>query len=94
MHSAETMVGTAQELIDISREQGFTFPFAVGNIVRGWCLCAQGEAAKGVDLLLQGITSYRATGAILGVPFFLTTLAEVCGIAGQPQEGLKRLAEG
>ena len=48
------MVGTAQELIDISREQGFTFPFAVGNIVRGWCLCAQGEAAEGDDLLLQG----------------------------------------
>jgi predicted ATPase len=36
---------------------------------------------------------HRAAGANLLLPFFLTTLAELYGMAGQPDEGLKRLAE-
>ena len=65
----------------------------VGNIMRGWCLGAMGQAAEGIPLLLQGIAICRAAGANLLLPFFLTTLAEVYGMAAQPEEGLNRLAE-
>jgi predicted ATPase len=41
----------------------------------------------------QGIAIRRAAGTNLLLPFFLTTLAEVYGMAARPKEGLDRLAE-
>ena len=65
----------------------------VGHIMRGWCLGAVGQAAEGIPLLVQGIAIRRAAGTNLLLPFFLTTLAEVYGMAAQPKEGLNWLAE-
>jgi predicted ATPase len=56
-------------------------------------LSATGQAADGIALLLEGLAQFRAVGCNATVPFFLTTLAEIYGLAGQPDEGLKRLAE-
>jgi predicted ATPase len=89
----QTMLRSADELLAISNEQGFPYWFAVGNILRGWCLGTVGQAAEGIPLLLQGIATVRATGAKLTFPFYLTMLAEVYGMAAQPEEGLDRLAE-
>jgi predicted ATPase len=61
--------------------------------MRGWCLGAVGQTAEGIPLLLQGLADLRATGCSVLLPFFLTTLAEVYGMAAQPEEGLDRLAE-
>jgi predicted ATPase len=91
--SAQTMLRSAEEVLAISSEQGFPYWFGVGNIMRGWCLGAAGQAAEGIPLILQGLASFRATGANLLMPFYLTTLAEVYGMASQPEEGLNRLAE-
>jgi predicted ATPase len=66
---------------------------AVGNVMRGWYLGTTGRAAESIPRLLKGITIIRSVGAKLLIPFFLMTLAEVCGKAGQSEEGLKRLAE-
>jgi predicted ATPase len=41
----------------------------------------------------QGITSYRATGAALNVPYFCTVLADVCDHLGHPEDGLQALVE-
>ena len=91
--SAPTMLRSADEVLAISSEQGFPMWFGVGNIMRGWCLGAVGQAAEGIPLILQGLADLRATGCNVLVPFFLTTLAEVYGMAAQPEEGLNRLAE-
>jgi predicted ATPase len=61
--------------------------------MRGWCLGTTGHAAESIPRLLKGITISRSAGAKLLIPFCLMTLAEVCGKAGHPEEGLKRLAE-
>ena len=61
--------------------------------MRGWSLGAVGRAAEGLPVLLEGIDSYYATDAKLVVPFYLMTLAEVYGMAGRAEEGLKRLDE-
>jgi predicted ATPase len=61
--------------------------------MRGWCLGAVGRAAEGTPLLVGGLSVRRSTGAKLVVPFYLTTFAEICGMAAQPQQGLDRLAE-
>jgi len=91
--SAQTLLRSAEEVLVISGEQGFSEWFGIGNIMRGWCLAAVGQVAEGIPLLLQGLATYRGTGAKLGYPFALMTLAEVHGMAAQPEEGLDRLDE-
>jgi predicted ATPase len=54
----------------------------------------QGQGEEGMTQVRQGITSYRATGAALYVPYFYTLLAEVCAHLGHPEDGLQALTEG
>jgi tetratricopeptide (TPR) repeat protein len=91
--SARAMLRSADEVLAISTEQGFPWGLAAGNAMRGWCLGALGQPAAGIPLLLQGIAGLSATGAKLVLPFNLMTLAEVYGMAAQPEEGLDRLTE-
>ena len=53
----------------------------------------RGATATGIQLIREGLAIFRGTGANLLVPFFLTVLAELYGMAGQPKEGLNRLDE-
>jgi hypothetical protein len=91
--AAGAMLRSADEVLAISKEQDFALWFAFGNIMRGWCLGMLGQPAEGIALLLQGLAGCRTTGCGVVVPFWLAVLAEVYGNAGQPEEGLKRLAE-
>jgi tetratricopeptide (TPR) repeat protein len=91
--SAQTMLVSANEVVAVSSEQGFRDPLAIGNIMHGWCLASLGQATEGIPLLLEGLTTCRAAGRTLMIPFFLMTLAQASGMAAQPQEGLDQLAE-
>jgi class 3 adenylate cyclase/tetratricopeptide (TPR) repeat protein len=91
--SAEVMLPSADEVLAISSEHGFTLFLGGGKVMRAWCLGVLGESAQSIPLLVEGIAICRATGCNLLMPFFLTTLAEIHGLAGQPEEGLNRLAE-
>ena len=91
--SAETTLRSAEEVLAVADEQGFSDLLAWGTMMRGWCLGAMGQPAEAIPLMLQGLGNSRATGAGLCIPFYLMTLAEVYGMAAQADEGLKRLAE-
>jgi hypothetical protein len=52
-----------------------------------------GQATEGIRLFLQGLAILRPAGVNLGQVLFLTALAEIYGIAGQREEGLRRLTE-
>ncbi len=93
VRSAPAVLATAEELVAISREQNFPMWLGFGSIMRGWCLGVSGEAAEGIPLILRGLEICRAIGTNLGTPFVLMALAEVHGMAGQPEDGLARLAE-
>jgi predicted ATPase len=93
VQSPQTMLRSADEVLAISSEQGFPFWLGFGNVMRGWGLSAEGQTAAGIQLIRQGMDIFRGTGSNLVVPFFLTALAEVYGMAGQPEEGLCRLDE-
>ena len=82
-----------EELIALSREQGFTQWLALGVLMRGWALAAQGQGETGIAQIRQGLAAYAAVGAKLGQPYLLAVLAEAYGKAGQPAEGLNVLAE-
>jgi hypothetical protein len=77
VHSGPTMLRSADELLAIASEQGYPHMFAIGNVMRGWCLGAVGQAAEGIPLLLQGLAIRRNSGANLMMPLFLMRLAEV-----------------
>jgi predicted ATPase len=61
--------------------------------MRGWALAEQGQVEEGMAQMQQGLAAWRATGADGGRPYFLGLLAEACGKAGQPEEGLILLTE-
>ena len=79
--------------IAVAAEQGFPFNLAVGTIFRGWARAMSGQSAEGVALLRDGLAAYRATGAAVFVPFFLTLLAEALGETGRLDQGLQYLGE-
>lgn len=83
----------AEELIALSREQGFLQWLALGGIMRGWALVAQGQGEAGIAQIRQGLAAYAAVGAKLGQPYLLGVLAEAYGKARQPAEGLNVVAE-
>ena len=93
MTSSARLLRSAEELRAIAGKYDFSYFFAIGDIMRGWGLGTGGRSSEGIPLLLQGLTALRATGCNVILPFYLTMLAEVCGKASQPQEGLDRLAE-
>jgi predicted ATPase len=93
LKSAPNVFRSAQEIVSISDERGFPVWSGVGNIMRGWCLGALGQPSTGIPILLQGLAILRGTGCKALLPFFLTILAEVYGMAEQPEEGLDRLTE-
>jgi predicted ATPase len=83
----------AEMAIALSREQGFTLWLAMGTILRGWALTAQGQQAEGMVLMRQGLAAYRATGTAVAQSYFLALLAEAYGKGGKAEEGLSILAE-
>jgi len=65
----------------------------LGNVHLGGALTALGQASKGLTLITDGLAMYRATGAVLHVPWMLIRVAEAHVRLGQPIEGLECFAE-
>jgi predicted ATPase/class 3 adenylate cyclase len=85
--------GHAEAAMAFSHEQGFALWWAIGAMLRGWALGAQGQHVEGLAQLHQGLVAYRATGTAVAVPGFLALLAETYGKGGQAEESLSILAE-
>jgi predicted ATPase len=66
---------------------------AWGEAFQGCALAALGRAEEGLPILHRGLAVTRAIGQGLHLPQTLTMLAYAYGKAGQPEEGLRRLAE-
>jgi predicted ATPase len=83
----------AEVAIALATEQGFTQWAAVGTTFRGWALAMQGRGEEGRAQVCQGVAAWRATGAVLHLPYFCTMLADVCDHLGHLEDGLQALAE-
>jgi DNA-binding winged helix-turn-helix (wHTH) protein/predicted ATPase len=62
-------------------------------MMRGWVLSEQGRTADGAAAARVAVAQHRATGAVVGVPHFLTLVAELHGRAGQIDDGLGAVDE-
>jgi predicted ATPase len=83
----------AEAAMTICTEQGFPSYLAMSTILRGWALTVQGQREEGIAQIHQGLTTYRATGAVEVLPYYLALLAEGCKQRGQVEEGLAVMAE-
>jgi ATP/maltotriose-dependent transcriptional regulator MalT len=80
----------AEELLKLSEEQGFRPVCAFASFSRGWMLAMKGKPEEGIAEITNNLqTTQHSLITFLG-PLFL---AEAYGRAGQPDIGLKRLAE-
>jgi predicted ATPase len=66
---------------------------ALAIVLRGWAFVEQGQCEEGVAQLGEGLVAYRATGAELECSHWLALLAEAYRDTGQPEEGLRLIAE-
>jgi predicted ATPase len=79
--------------VALSTEQGFPQWAATGTSLRGWALAIQGQGEAGMVQVRQGMTSLRATGATVYVPYFCALLGEISDYLRHPEDGLQALAE-
>src|SRR5262249_1025764 len=66
---------------------------AGGEALRGWARSASGNTAEGITWIEHGIRDYRATGTVLGMPYFLSLKAEALYLAGRTSEALEPINE-
>ena len=80
---------TAERLIALSAEHGFTHWLALATILRGWAMAEQGRNEEGIAQIQEGLAAFRATGAELLRPHVLCLLAEACMEDGSPRRRAK-----
>jgi len=90
---AQNAKAWAEAGMALCAEQGFVQLSAVGTIVQGWAIAAQGQAEAGISRMREGLTALRDTGTAIGHPRYLEMLAEAYGAVHQAEVGLSLLSE-
>jgi tetratricopeptide (TPR) repeat protein len=83
----------SSNLIELSTRHHYAQWLAVGSILRGWARSASGETSDGISWIEDGTRNYRATGAVLAMPFYLAIKAEALYLADRTSEALEVLNE-
>jgi serine phosphatase RsbU (regulator of sigma subunit) len=83
----------AEEQVQIAGEQGFLFWEATGTLYTAGGLLLQARMERGLRLLENGLQAYRDTGAQLGLPYYLSMLADAWIRAGRFAEAESALSE-
>jgi predicted ATPase len=90
---AQRVQELAEEAIILAQEHGFAQWLAQAQGRHGWACAMQGRHDEGKAAIEQGLTARVTTGLSSGRPRDLVLFAEVCGMAGLPEEGLRALTE-
>jgi predicted ATPase len=83
----------AERAVTLAAEHDLTFWAAMGTILRGWALIEQGNDETGIAQIRQGLETWRAIGAELIVPYYLTLLVKAYQKVGRVAEALNIVAE-
>jgi predicted ATPase len=83
----------ANEMLRLAEEHNFPFYLAFGMIHRGWSLAALGQGREGITWLKKGLTTMRATGAVVYTSDLFIKLAEAYARLGQQADALNCLDE-
>ena len=83
----------AAAAIAVSTEYGFPYYLAWGTILHGWAVAERGQVERGIAEVREGLAVMQATGCDFRRSYYLSLLAQVCGRAGQIDEGLELLQD-
>lgn len=89
---AQTQAAGDEEM-RIATEQGFLFWHASGTLYSGAGLLLRGRLEEGLHLFEKGLQAYRATGAGLGLPYYLSVLGDAFTQAGRFDDARRAFAE-
>jgi predicted ATPase len=77
------VLAAGEEEMRIATDQGFLFWHASGTLYSGAGLLLRGRLDEGLQRFQMGLDAYRATGAGLGLPYYLGILGEAWTQAGR-----------
>jgi predicted ATPase/class 3 adenylate cyclase len=84
----------AEAAIALCTEQRFEYYLAWAMMIRGWSAPDEEPLPARIAAMREGLARLLKTGAQLRRPHYLACLAEMCGQAGMPEQGLAAVAEG
>ena len=86
----ETEAGlqAAGRAITVCEAGGFVVWLAHARMLRGRLLASQGDVHQGLQQLTQGMAEWRATGAVVSLPFYQGLQAECLALAGRAGDAL------
>ncbi|MFZ2082270.1 MAG: adenylate cyclase, partial [Xanthobacteraceae bacterium] len=94
------LLGDAQHLAEyatlvarLADEQRLGLWQALGSIYVGWSRADNGAADEAINLIREGLTKYRAVGAGLSVPLYLSSLATIEARIGHHREAMRLVGE-
>jgi adenylate cyclase len=83
----------ASDLIELSTRQIFAWLLAGGEVLRGWTRSTSGDTAEGLKWIEDGIDEWRATGAMIAVPYYFALKAEALYLGHRTSEALEAIKE-
>jgi predicted ATPase len=83
----------AEKARGFATEHEFPIWATMGQILDGSALVHQGMVEQGRHQIQDGMATWRAIGAQISVPYFLSLLAEAYEKSGQPEKGIRMLTE-
>jgi len=83
----------ASEIIELSTRHQFASWLAIGSTFRGWARSVSGDTVEGVAWIEEGIDDWRATGAMIDLPYHLGIKAEALHLADRTSEALEVIRE-
>jgi adenylate cyclase len=83
----------SSDLVELSTRHHFAHWMAIGTIYHGSARSACGDTAEGLAWIEGGIEGWRATGAIVAVPYYLGLKAEALHLANRTPEAIEAINE-
>lgn len=90
----EPALALAEESAALCRKYGFVYYLAWADMLAGWAIAVGGRPAAGLERFRNGLDAFRSIGAELRLPFYYALMAEVCALAGRPDEALASISSG
>ena len=83
----------ASDVIQLSTSKNFADWLPAGEVLYGWAQSVSGSPAEGLSWIQNGIDGWRATGAMLLVPYWLALKAEALYLANRATEAIEAIRE-
>ncbi|HEX4948909.1 MAG TPA: protein kinase [Blastocatellia bacterium] len=93
LRAPQRVLELTEQQIALCEKQGLAMLQALGTTIQACAQAEQGGLTTGIAVIQQGLAGVRTTGAELFRALYYCVLAELCGKAGQLDEGFAALAE-